>query len=52
MIFIYILSSNIVNYNYESKLRVFVSKEILDIYLKESKRLLDLDIHSDEFVVY
>ncbi|WP_284118116.1 hypothetical protein [Acinetobacter seifertii] len=25
-IFLYILSSNIVNYNYESKLRVFVSK--------------------------
>ena len=51
-IFLYILSSNIVNYNYESKLRVFVSKEILDIYLKESKRLLDLDTHPDDFVVY
>ncbi|MDQ9040700.1 hypothetical protein RFH95_09680 [Acinetobacter nosocomialis] len=50
--FLYILSINMVNYNYESKLRVFVSKEILDIYLKESKRLLDLDTHSDNFVVY
>lgn len=51
-IFLYILSSNMVNYNYESKLRVFVSKEILDIYLKESKRLLDLDTYPDDFVVY
>lgn len=51
-IFLYILSSNMVNYNYESKLKVFVSKEILDIYLKESKRLLDLDTHPDDFVVY
>lgn len=51
-IFLYILSSNMVNYNYESKLRVFVSKEILGIYLKESKRLLDLDTHPDDFVVY
>ncbi|MBZ6532274.1 hypothetical protein [Acinetobacter seifertii] len=51
-IFLYILSSNIVNYNYESKLRVFVSKEILDIYLKESKRLLDLNSEPEDFVIY
>ncbi|MCG5227147.1 hypothetical protein [Acinetobacter pittii] len=51
-IFLYILSSNMVNHNYESKLRVFVSKEILDIYLKESKILLDSDTHPDDFVVY
>ena len=51
-IFLYILSSNIVNYNYESKLRVFVSKEILDIYLKESKRLLDLNSEPENFVIY
>ena len=51
-IFLYIMSINMVNYNYESKLRVFVSKEILDIYLKESKRLLDLDTHPDDFVIY
>ncbi|MEQ1067750.1 hypothetical protein ABLB96_14155 [Acinetobacter sp. XH1741] len=51
-IFLYILSSNIMNYNYESKLRVFVSKEILDIYLKESKRLLDLNSEPEDFVIH
>lgn len=51
-IFLYILSSNMVNYNYESKLRVFVSKEILDIYLKESKRLLDLNSEPEDFVIH
>jgi len=50
--FLYILSINMVNYNYESKLRVFVSKEILDIYLKESKRLLDLNSEPEDFVIY
>ncbi len=40
------------SYNYDSRLKVYISKEILDIYLKESKRLLDLDTHPDDFVVY
>lgn len=49
-IFLYILSS--IMADYDSKLRVFISKEILDIYLKESKRLIDLDTDPNDFVQY
>lgn len=49
-IFLYILSSIMVSY--DSKLRVLISKEILDIYLKESKRLIDLDTDPNDFVQY
>lgn len=51
-VFLHGLLANILNHDYDSKLRVFVSKEILNIYLRESRRLLDLDTHPDDFVVY
>ncbi|MEQ1345900.1 hypothetical protein [Acinetobacter seifertii] len=51
-LFLNAIAIAMLSYNYDSRLKVYISKEILDIYLKESKRLLDLDTHPDDFVVY
>ncbi|ONN57351.1 hypothetical protein AC057_08775 [Acinetobacter genomosp. 33YU] len=51
-LFLNAIAIAMLSYDYDSRLKVYISKEILDIYLKESKRLLDLDTHPDDFVVY
>lgn len=51
-LFLDTIATAMLHYEYDSRLNVFVSKEILNIYLRESKRLLDLDTHPDDFVIY
>ncbi|MEQ1086732.1 hypothetical protein [Acinetobacter seifertii] len=51
-LFLNAIAIAMLSYDYDSRLKVYISKEILDIYLKESKRLLDLDTHADDFAIY
>lgn len=46
--FLYILATCMLDFNFDSRLQVYVSKEILNIYLKEAERLLVLDTNPDD----
>lgn len=51
-IFLECLAFVMLHYDYDSRLQVYVSKEILRSYLKESDRLLTLDTDPEDYVVY
>lgn len=51
-VFMHILAICMWDSNWDSRLKVFVSKEILEVYSRESGRLLELDTDPDDYVQF
>ncbi|MDQ8934845.1 hypothetical protein [Acinetobacter rudis] len=51
-IFLYTLATCMFDFDFDSRLKVYVSKDILEIYLKESDRLLVLDTDPSDYVQF
>lgn len=49
---LYILASAMANYEYDSRLQVYVSKEIMVVYLRELHRFSHLDTKPEDYAIY